>query len=62
MKKDLNWTLIWIGVVLGIVLVMVVLGVIWDKNDWIFLVLVLGIIMLNWKLNKILRLLEKKKK
>jgi len=36
-------------------------GIIWDKSDWIFLVLLVGLIILNVKLNKTLKLLSKKK-
>ena len=30
-------------------------GVIYDKTDWIFLFLIIGLIVLNVKLNKLLR-------
>lgn len=29
-------------------------GIIWDKSDWIFLFLIVGIIVLNIKLNKLI--------
>lgn len=29
-------------------------GIIWDKQDWIFLFLIVGVIVLNVKLNKLL--------
>jgi NADH:ubiquinone oxidoreductase subunit K len=61
MKKVLTWTIIWVVAILAMFAIGMS-GIIWDKNDWIFLVLVIGLIMLNWKLNKILKLLEEKKK
>jgi len=61
MKKIPIWTLVWIVVII-LMFVLGMTNVIWDKNDWIFLVLVVGVIMLNQKLDKIIRLLSKKKK
>ena len=52
---------IWIIVIIAM-FILGMAGVGFDKNDWIFLVLVVGIIMISIKLNKILSLLEKKKK
>jgi hypothetical protein len=63
MKKVHFSLLFWL--VIAFVL-MVVLGfsgvIIWDKLDWIFLFLLVGLIVLNVKANKIIELLSKKKK
>ncbi len=58
-KKFNNWWYVVIAIIL-----MSSLGVYgdveWEKTDWIFLFLAMGVILLNSKLNKIIKLLSKK--
>ena len=61
MKKISGWTLAWLIVII-LMFILGMTGIIWEETDWIFLVLVVGIIMLNQKLDKIIGILSKKKK
>jgi len=58
-KYNLTFWLI-IASVVSIILGLVS-GTIYDKSDWIFLFLLVGIIVLNIKLNTILKLVSRKK-
>tara|TARA_Y100000034_G_C6564353_1_gene244345 strand:- start:162 stop:356 length:195 start_codon:yes stop_codon:yes gene_type:complete len=63
MKKRLLWSLtFWWFIGTVFMFIMSLSGVLWDKQDWIFLFLVIGLIVLNVKLNKIIELHSKKKK
>ena len=56
----------WFWVLIGLLIFMIVgsfLGwVIYDKLDWLTMIILFGFVILAGKLNKILELLEKKKK
>lgn len=64
MKKSLLKSLTFWWILVSVVMLILGLsgGIIWDKQDWIFLFLFVGIIILNVKLNEIIKLLSKKKK
>ena len=56
-----NWSVwIWIGVFIIMIIISMTIGALFDKSDWIFLVIISGSIFLGNKLDKILKLLEKK--
>ncbi len=60
MKKRVLESLLFWWIIAGVVmLILGFSGIVWDKQDWIFLFLVVGLIVLNIKLNK---LLSKEKK
>lgn len=50
------------GLIVFVILSIVLGGVVFDKNDWIFGVLIIGLLILNKKINIIIELLSKKKK
>ena len=55
MKDYKNSLLFWWVIAFVIMFVLGVFGnIIWDKSDWIFLFLIVGVIVLNIKLNKLL--------
>ena len=58
-KSLLKSLLFWWIIASVLMLILGFLGAVWDKQDWIFLFLVVGLIVINVKLNK---LLSKKKK
>ncbi len=63
MKKKISVSLtFWWILSIAFMFILGISGTIWDESDWIFIFLVVGIIILNIKLNKILELLSKKKK
>ncbi len=56
-----NWSVwIWIGVFIIMIIISMTIGALFDKSDWIFLVIIIGFLILGNKLDKILKLLEKK--
>jgi len=60
MRKGLTFWLI--AGTIGMFALGIFNDIIFDKSDWIFLFLLIGLIVLNVKLNKILGLLSKGKK
>jgi len=56
MEKKVKYSLtLWLIIAFVVALILnLVLGVIFDKSDWIFLVLIVGLIVINVKLNKLL--------
>jgi len=55
MKIYKNSLLLWWVVAFVVMFILGVFsGIIWDKSDWIFLFLIVGVIVLNVKLNKLL--------
>ena len=56
----IDWGII-IGGVGSMFVFGVLFGAVFDKSDWIFLVMIIGFIIIGRKLNKIIKLLEKKK-
>ncbi|MFH1151945.1 MAG: hypothetical protein ABIJ14_00205 [Nanoarchaeota archaeon] len=55
MKDYKNSLLFWWAIAFVIMFILGMFGkIIWDKSDWIFLFLIVGVIILNVKLNKLL--------
>jgi len=62
MKKIFfSWYWIWIIAII-LMFVLGLSGVVLESTDWIFMVLVIGVVMISHKLNEIIKILSNKKK